>query len=454
MKKLTATLLSLLMLIAALGGCRPKDAEESRAPEGGGAEPLRVFIDVEFGSNVFISVREFLRDYEAETTKGGKTKYKSFQTVIAELGGPEDIELEFAPKCGDERDAYMTALRTEIMAGKGPDVFVTLSGYGNHWDDASLSKLCREDSLFQFPKQAMERNMFLPLDDYIEKARFMEWDKLTTIIMETGKNEHGQLLLPMTYTVPVATFKSEDIDFRLDGNTGLTWRDMLSGPPELVVSAAKSHASMQSAALYPIADYKKDELAITEEELLDYVTSRKDAYEQCKEMKFPEGSISCLMPLNWFDDEYGSENQLTMAPLFSRSGGYSAVVTSFIGINVNTNRPDDAFFIVDYLMSKEAQQSKLYTHMTWGNAVPTMEGLLSGRGNGISDGDSKYHYMSENLYSEFGKLRANISGADFYTPLDAEFFELEGELYDGPSKPVEELVHDMYMRMNMMLAES
>ena len=46
MKKLTATLLSLLMLIAALGGCRPKDAEESRAPEGGGAEPLRVFIDV------------------------------------------------------------------------------------------------------------------------------------------------------------------------------------------------------------------------------------------------------------------------------------------------------------------------------------------------------------------------------------------------------------------------
>ena len=282
----------------------------------------------------------------------------------------------------------------------------------------------------------------------------MEWDKLTTIIMETGKNEHGQLLLPMTYTVPVATFKSEDIDFRLDGNTGLTWRDMLSGPPELVVSAAKSHASMQSAALYPIADYKKDELAITEEELLDYVTSRKDAYEQCKEMKFPEGSISCLMPLNWFDDEYGSENQLTMAPLFSRSGGYSAVVTSFIGINVNTNRPDDAFFIVDYLMSKEAQQSKLYTHMTWGNAVPTMEGLLSGRGNGISDGDSKYYYMSENLYSEFEKLRANISGADFYTPLDAEFFELEGELYDGPSKPVEELVHDMYMRMNMMLAES
>ncbi len=101
MKKLTATLLSLLMLIAALGGCRPKDAEESRAPEGGGAEPLRVFIDVEFGSNVFISVREFLRDYEAETTKGGKTKYKSFQTVIAELGGRRAGRLYDGPSHGD-----------------------------------------------------------------------------------------------------------------------------------------------------------------------------------------------------------------------------------------------------------------------------------------------------------------------------------------------------------------
>lgn len=129
-----------------------------------------MFIDVEFGSKVFTSVQGSLGDCEAEITKGGKPKYKKFQDVIAELGGPENIKLEFPPKCGDERDAYMTALRTEIMAGKGPDVFVALSGYGNHWDDPSLSRLCREDALFRFPKQAMERNIFLPLDEYYRKS--------------------------------------------------------------------------------------------------------------------------------------------------------------------------------------------------------------------------------------------------------------------------------------------
>lgn len=125
----------------------------------------------------------------------------------------------------------------------------------------------------------MERNIFLPLDEYIEKARFMEWDKLTPVIMDAGRNGRGQLLMPMTYTVPVSVFKSEDIDFRLDGNTGLAWKDMLSGGPEMAASASESHASLQSAALFPIADYKKDELAMTEDELLDYITFRKAASE-------------------------------------------------------------------------------------------------------------------------------------------------------------------------------
>ena len=161
------------------------------------------------------------------------------------------------------------------------------------------------------------------------------------------------------------------------------------------------------------------------------------------------------MPLNCFDDEYGSENRLTMAPLFSRSGGYSAVVTSFIGINVNTNRPDDAFFIVDYLMSKEAQQSKLYAYMTWDNALPTMEGLMAGRGWGVSDSRDGAVYMSENLYEKFVELREGISGTEFQTSLEKELYDLYSEAAYGESgKPVETLVHETYMRMNMMLAES
>ncbi len=447
MKKLTVVLLSVFMLT--LCGCRPDG--ESQAPEGGEQEPLRVLIDVGFGSRVSSSVQKTLDDFQEISSKGGNAQYKSFQNVIAELGGPEDIELEFPPSSGDERDAYLTALRTEMMAGKGPDVFVCLSGQAWYWNEATRSGQF-VDALFKFPQQAMERNMFLPLDGYIEKAQFMEWDKLTPAVMEAGKNEHGQLLLPMTYTVPVTYFKAEDVSIKPDA--GLSWKDMLSGPPELLAAAASSHLALQSTALAPLADYKKDELAITEEELLEYVAMRQDAKERIKATELPERASQSLKPNIWFDDEYGKENELALVPVYSRGGGYTALATSFLGINVNTKRPGDAFFIADYLMSKEAQRSILYTHITWDNSIPTMEGLLSGRGYGLCSPQGDYAYMSDNLYSAFTELRDGLSGADFYTPLDLELYNLDLQLEEGTDKPIEDLVHGVYMRMNMMLAES
>ena len=161
MKKFIALIMSVLLL--SLTGCKGNHKDVPSDPET--TEPLRVFIDVEFGSHVFTPIEQFLDEYEVEQKKGSTTtSYKKFQDVITELGGPEDIELELAPKCGNERDIFLTALRTEMMSGKGPDLFITLSGYGNHWDDPSLTEMCRTYSLFQFPQQAMKRNMFLPLD--------------------------------------------------------------------------------------------------------------------------------------------------------------------------------------------------------------------------------------------------------------------------------------------------
>lgn len=443
MKKLIALILSALML--ALAGCGTKNKDAPSEPET--VEPLRVFIDVEFGSSVFSSVATAMKEYKELSSKGGTVRYASFQDVITELGGPEDIQLEFPPKSGEERDAYMTALRTEMMAGKGPDVFVCVSGQGWCWDQSTYSGQF-VNALFQFPQQAMERNMFLPLDGYIEKAQFMEWDKLTPVIMDAGRTDKGQLLLPMTYTVPVAYFKEEDVEFRLD--TGLNWKDMLSGPPELVKAAGDSHMSLQSTALWPMVDYKGDRLAITEEELLEYVTLRREAEERLKTMDIPDCTTQCLKPAIWFDDDYGKDNELTLIPVYSRSGGYTAIATSFLGININTKRPDDAFFVADYLMSKEAQQSRLYSYITWDHALPTMEGLMAGRGYGVCGPDDSALYMSENLYKKFVELREGISGAEFQTSLEKELWGLCGE----SDKPVEGLVHEAYMRMNMMLAES
>lgn len=461
MKKLTALLLSILLLT--LTSCTPGGspiqssspaANKEPTPAPAEQDPLRVYFDVEFGSGVFTTLREFMNEYEETTLKNGRELHNNFETVIKNLGGPKDIEIEIPPQHGQDREIYLTSLRTEMMAGKGPDVFVTLSGFGAHYFEDDPNGFCFEESLFKFPQQAMERNMFLPLDEYIEKAQFMEWDKLTPVIMEAGKNEHGQLLLPMTYTMPLGYYRSEDVEFSLD-DPSLTWDDMISGPPELLMEAANIVEDEQSLALAPIADYKKDTLAVTEEELLHYVTTRMDAQERLGGIDLPESSNGVLHPENWFARDYGEDNDLTLVPVFSRDGGYHAMITSFAAINANTKRPGDAFFVVDYLMSQEAQQSCLYTHMICGNSVPTMEGLMADKGSGIYPMSGKDPvYMTENFYQKFLTLRDGLSGADFYTTLDKELYDLTLEIYNYPDKPVDKLVHDAYMHMKMMLAES
>ena len=70
------------------------------------------------------------------------------------------IITETLPPEGQERSAALTRIRTEILAGKGPDVFICtcwVPGFG-------------EEGLFKFPNQAMENRIFLPLDDYISGA--------------------------------------------------------------------------------------------------------------------------------------------------------------------------------------------------------------------------------------------------------------------------------------------
>ena len=90
--------------------------------------------------------------------------------------------------------------------------------------------------------------------------------------------------------------------------------------------------------------------------------------------------------------------------------------------------------------------------MTCDRGVPVLEGLMTGKKT-VSDGIEDWT-MSDNLYEQFCAVRDNISFADFATPLDYELQQLYFDLLEPSTKSRESIIHDAYMRMNMMLAES
>lgn len=465
MRKISILFIAVCFLTL-LAGCKTNEtlipegvssyASEENPAEKENASPLRVLIDGEYGSNIYW-LQESLANYDKEYIHG-KWEGISLQAKIENMGGPSSVEIEIAPIRENERDVYLTSLRTEMMSGGGPDVFVCGCGTGYHQKETN-GKLndgewIESEPLFKFPQQAMKRNMFLALDEYIEKAQFMEWDKLTPVVMEAGRTEKGQLLLPMTYTVATTAFREADVEHT--PSKDMKWEDMLSGGPHMPLAAIAVLDHMGNG-LAPFADYEHDKLAVSEEEMVRYYSEKLDNREKYKEesdVPYTGFDLKVLheYDLSVYDEGFDKDDPIVLVPLYSRNGGYMATVTSFAGINVNTKYPDEAFWVVDYLLGEECQRSILYAHMTFAQAVPTLEGLMT-QDTAVSDGIETV-FMPDSFYEQFCAVRDNISFADFATPLDIEFRQLYFDLLNSSQKSRESIIHDAYTRMNMQLAES
>ncbi len=344
------------------------------------------------------------------------------------------VKIESVSARGQERDMAFTRLRTEIMAGKGPDLFLCSQRlYG-------VSAGSNDESFFNFPVQTMSNHIFLQLDDYIDKAEFMEWDKLLPVVMEAGRNEEGQQIIPLAYTFTV-TFIDKDT-YTLKNQTPMSWEEMIESPDAEIRASAMV---LLADTIGNLADYSKDTPAFTEEELLAW--AGKD-FELRKSI--PEnGPEYVTIPvdrqtLTWFEVDLGGEQEYTMIPAYNLSGGITANITTFAAINRNARRPDEAFKIIDYLLSPKIQQSSPVFQTR-------MEGLPVYMETGSSDTPrDSYWQMSEANYKTLSTLQEQINIAQFPGPLDLAIWGIEKRT----PKIREKSVHEQYVLMEMLLAES
>ena len=190
LRKLSALLLALLLLPA----CSARRADIPKPKAFDPEEPLTICFDLDGGTTD-------PRHYEIDRI-----------TPLYTGGGPRDVQVEFIEGYGSLRDGQLTHMRSELMAGKGPDLFVICqSAYSN---------------LFLFPEKKMEDGLFLCLDGYMDGAQFMEPDKMLTKVFDAGMASDGRrFLLPMTYSLEAAVLPSSQLD--IDTEQELTFSSLL-----------------------------------------------------------------------------------------------------------------------------------------------------------------------------------------------------------------------------------
>ena len=476
MKRKLSVLLAALLCTLSLASCGapPPPAGITGSDDSGGKtsgssssgtvdkDALRVCVDLE---------------YRAGYTEG-KTPENAFYNLmntVKSLGGSENVSFEYLPREGTERETALDRVRTEIMSGGGPDMFIIACNGGIDYMAADV------EALFRVPEKAMEAGLFLPLDDYIQNAQFMEWNKLNETVMAAGRTEQGQMLLPMTYTFPLTMFRESDVTLTTTAET--TWQDMLNDKTNVLTAAADWIPTMEEQAnfenqcggpllpyiLGDLADYSSEKLLFTEDELLQRIT---DVIEL--DVRNKNGEFENVPPYyHWFacggltgsdfaDPHVKVRDQgpITMVPLYSDDGGMTAAVTSYVAINRGTKHADEAFFLADLLLRKETQlSSALYSEWLVYNdsvGIPVYADAMQDTSPVTWHGMTDWHMSAEN-YENFSAARSQITRVRFQGGLEEAlvncYYACSDARYQDPNADLAPIIAEWYKTMEQWVQE-
>lgn len=441
LKKLLALTFALLLLTLSACQTAPDPAPSSQSsPDPAERPTVTVCMDLDVGAEDTYSSSSLLNDVIEDYAPEFKESYK--------------LEIDSLPGSGPNREPALDHIRVELMSGGGADLYLCDTPGTN-----SFNKDRRQTGLFQYPKALMQRRMFLPLDDYIQNAQYMEWDKLYPEIMEAGKNEDGQQILPLGWCMHFTHISTESYTPTVD--LPMTFDEMLQSDDPGVIYAA--NMTFFPDSLGAVADYDNDKPAFTEEELHNHL----DGLIKNQDRRTVELEESLGRPgIAWFSRMNSShftqyDPDSTIIPTYNRDGGATAFVTSFGAVNINAKHPEGAFQILDLLLSKDVQKDSELLSYDYGAPVH-MELLKSNKRERVlapfdlPDGAHKERWgLNEHNYGQLQELVKQITVVDFPTPVHHELQELWLPYQQAETQEErEKLVHDAYRTITMMLAES
>ncbi len=460
MKKLTAVLLSVFML--ALVGCaekKPNSQQSSQEPE-----TLRIATDMGSMSKWYT----------------GKTRVKegshALQQIVDHFGGTPNglkVELEVLPTKDGEYQSALTHMRTEIMAGNGPDVFY-LSGFGSCEDSLPT------DTLFPNPEHAMASKFFLPLDKYIENARFMEWDKLDQTVMAAGQYDGSQYIMPMFYRLSMGVLHRETDAESLPSD----WQEAIASGEEDILrmyaqAVSRSTPGFRETVFGQIADNIGEELLLDKDELFQRTKEALALYE--KYPKVPSGSKTnsgmwyinysdySLYYLSGTEDPPKGNTDFTFFAPKGTQGCVTASVEHWCAVGNSTKHPEDAFFMVDVLLSEEFLSCRHFWNIKNSSSVDIP--LLGYPGYGcipvntelLSNNKKKFKDCSipAKQSTALAEARGDITYAYITSNVDREldhmFIELRDRIKQGENltdNDIRKATDKTYSTLRMMLAES
>lgn len=256
--------------------------------------------------------------------------------------------------------------KTEIMAGKGPDLV-----------------LCTGSDLIENPEKQMEMGLFCDLNPYLEKSEELSPEILNEKVLGAGEYENKQYLMPLNYHVYHLVSGKNQVEQAGFSEENCKDRNGFIKETEKFYNATKESFPLTQAYLYPdgtvngmfqnsfpalFPDFFESEILPFEEEEIKnwFLLYQKERTLQQKYAKDYEDSFcgesylwEPVMDGNVFyvrDVAILEEDKLTVLPLSSNGEGMTAVVNTWAGILSGAENKKNAWDFIELMLSYNGQK--------------------------------------------------------------------------------------------------
>lgn len=348
------------------------------------------------------------------------------------------IELIVIPQDEEKAKLMMPELKTQIMAGKGPDVFFLMTSDPRYETEYPV--------LFSDPSKEMSAGIFLPLDDYIERAQYIDMSKYNEVIMNAGKLSDTQYILPYTYDFLLVVY---DLAEQVNHESPLILKNTLSG--------------YYSQRLFgDIVDYKNDELMITQDDIInasEYFQETLNQLEQEIGNYIDSPVILETMSDYIFEDlrKIPGNNPTQKDYMFwtmpNVNSGITADIAIYTAVSRYTKQPENAFAFIDFLYRDEAIPPK-EGYIGDIKAPPILMNITDGVSVNQRIFKERLSYISEQDKQELFQIQDEINCARFYTDIDRVLNSSLEQIINSEDKATrEEVAKTLYDYLWMKSAE-
>lgn len=325
-----------------------------------------------------------------------------------------EVRIQRLPDDKAEREIEIQKLRTEIMAGKGPDVYL-IDG-GEEYGEEFLP-------LLENPYQTMQSGALAPLDALMEEDSYWEDDTYSDVILKAGQYDGHQYILPMSVSYYVLS-RETDMEEMTEDTLG-EWLEQARNSQDIRLKTAFwSSLWAQSARwMQPAVDYERGEVLFNKEKWIKFSDQYFQFHIDVGEEVHETG--------NWYNFEMLSSavfsdktSPIDLQVVPDLEGRKMASIQTYGAVGMSSDLKQEAYdFLMLFLNDRSQKDSR--EHSEGSMILPQIYGYFDAAFIPVQESafEAWMHYPPDEELEKMLQSFHELDGAYFLTKAERELFE-------------------------------